>query len=288
MMRASVTKKDLILPKRDKESYKGQNGRLLVIGGSVMYAGAPLLCAQAALRSGCDYVTVVTVERVGWSINAQDPNIVVRMVKGNYITLFSYSKIRPAIDDHDVVLIGNGMTKRSLAVIQKIISYCVKEKKKVVIDADAIGCLSLNKLVGCLLTPHAGEFELISNEVCTGAMNSNVVIKKGPIDSIYHDKGIVHNTTGDAGMTVAGSGDALAGFCAGLMAQGLTLFDAAKTGCYLFGKAGERLYKERWYGYIATDLIDTIPVIIKEYANSKSGTNDYDNKHNNKTKRKAR
>ena len=78
-----ISKKYIKLPKRRKDSKKGDNGRVLIIGGSKDYIGAVALAGLAALRSGVDWVTIAAPEKVGWAINALSPDLVVKKYKGD-------------------------------------------------------------------------------------------------------------------------------------------------------------------------------------------------------------
>jgi len=78
-----ISKKNIILPTRKKQSHKGQNGKVLVIGGSRDYVGAVALAGLAALRSGADWVTIAAPEKVGYAINAISPDLVVKKYKGD-------------------------------------------------------------------------------------------------------------------------------------------------------------------------------------------------------------
>ena len=83
-----ISKKDIVFPKRKSSSHKGDNGKVLVIGGSYDYVGAPVLAGLAALRSGCDWVTLALPEKVGWAAHCLTKDLVVKKFKGNNFSLF--------------------------------------------------------------------------------------------------------------------------------------------------------------------------------------------------------
>ena len=90
-----------------------------------------------------------------------------------------------------------------------------------------------------------------------------VVLLKGKEDMITDGIRIRYNRTGCAAMTVGGTGDALAGSVAGLMSKGMDAFDAACLAAYICGLAGERAFKKLSYGMTATDMVESIPRILK-------------------------
>ena len=155
-----ISKKYIKLPKRKKDSKKGDNGRVLVIGGSKDYIGAVALAGLAALRSGCDWVTIAAPEKVAWAINAISPDLVTIKLKGDYFSLKHYSEIAKLAKKHDIVLLGNGLglRKETKSFVKKIIKKINNPK---VIDADGIKSLSLGDLENSIITPHIKELEIL-------------------------------------------------------------------------------------------------------------------------------
>jgi len=297
-----ISKKNINLPKRDKSSKKGGNGRVLAIGGSQEYAGAVALAGLAAMRSGCDWVTVAAPEKVGWAINALTPDLVVKKLKGDYFSSNHVDEVSNLSKRHDVALIGNGIglkeeTKKFVkAVIKKI-------KSKLVIDADGIKILSSADLEDSIITPHIKELEIfmnnskISKKVITSIVaekdierkalmikkaisllglrksnNSNktffeyhnIVLLKGRIDAIITKDKIYYNQTGNAGMTKAGTGDVLAGLAAGFLAQSKDLQQSAINAAYYNGLIGDILLKKKkGFTYLASDMVDEIKRVLK-------------------------
>ena len=98
-----ISKKDIKLPKRKKSSKKGDNGRVLVIGGSKEYVGAVALAGLAALRSGADWVTVVAPEKVAWAVNCLSADLVAVKLKGEYFSLKHVNDVVRLAKKHDVV-----------------------------------------------------------------------------------------------------------------------------------------------------------------------------------------
>ncbi|EKD48174.1 MAG: carbohydrate kinase, yjef related protein, partial [uncultured bacterium] len=114
-----------------------------------------------------------------------------------------------------------------------------------------------------VITPHKGEFERFfhAEDVAKIAKKYSInILLKGLTDTIASSNGEISlNKTGNAGMTVGGSGDVLAGVCGGLMAQGLSPFSAAQSGAFLLGKAGDNLKMRKDFCYTAKDLAEEIP-----------------------------
>src|SRR3989338_870884 len=104
-----ISKREIILPKRSPKSHKGDNGKVLIIGGSKDYVGAVALAGLAALRSGVDWVTIASPEKVGYAINALSPDLVVKKYKGDDFCASRAKDILKFEKEFDAVLIGNGI-----------------------------------------------------------------------------------------------------------------------------------------------------------------------------------
>ncbi len=263
-----ISKKDLKLPKRDPSSRKGDNGKVLIIGGSKEYVGAIALAGLAALRSGVDWVTVIAPEKVGWAINTLSPDLVVQKYKGEFFSEKHVDYFLEMESKYDVVLIGNGIGRESDKFIR---SYIKKSERALVIDADAIKAISLDDIDYAIITPHKKEFALLlknssisSGESLQKSLKNNVIILKGEIDEIMNKDKIFYNKTGNAGMTKAGTGDVLAGLATGFYAQTKDALKAAKMAAYYNGLIGDILLKKhKGYTYLASDMVEEIERIIK-------------------------
>lgn len=153
-----------MLPRRDADSRKGENGRVLVIGGSLDYSGAPVLSALAALSSGADLVHILVPECNFEVSRSFYPDFIVHKYGGNYLNLRVHDIAAPLLEKVDSVLIGPGLSRHPdvLANVEKLLKHI---RIPIVLDADALPAIhsiapSPHPLV---LTPHQGEFaELIS------------------------------------------------------------------------------------------------------------------------------
>jgi len=168
-----LTKQDTVIPKRKSSSHKGDNGKVLVIGGSREYVGAVALAGLAAMRSGVDWVTVAAPEKVGWAINALTPDLVVKKYKGDDFCASHAEDILKLEKGFDAVLIGNGIGMHAKSFVKK---YVCESNKKLVIDADALKHISLDMVKEGILTPHSGELKaLLENSVKSLSINKKII-----------------------------------------------------------------------------------------------------------------
>jgi NAD(P)H-hydrate epimerase len=267
----------LALKPRRRTSHKGQNGKVIVIGGSVDYVGAPAfvgMAAMAVIRSGADLVTVAAPEKVAWAINCISPDLMTLKLPGDWLKPAHLKTALALAKTADVVVIGNGIGLRPET--QSFVKQFLKKScVPVVIDADALKIVRLQDCCNAVLTPHGGEFgALLRNSKLKNAtlkriqavLEENVLVLKGhPKTTIAGGKQVAYNVTGHAGMTHGGVGDVLAGIIAGLMAQGNDAFASAKTAAFINGKIGEKLGKTMGFGYLASDMVKEIPAVLKQF-----------------------
>ena len=263
-------------PKPQLKSHKGQNGRLLVIGGGP-YTGAPALNALAALRSGVDLVHIAAPKNAYPIIASFSPNFIVQPLSSSYLVKNDVKIITKMFSMVDAVLIGSGLgsSEETKSAVLSIVKKC---KKPIVIDADAIDAvkdLTFNN--NCILTPHLGEFQKLGGKTSGSPdeLANNVkkiakklkakVLLKSKIDIISDGKSIKLNRTGNPGMSVGGTGDVLAGIVGGILAKGVDPFNAVRMGAFMCGYAGDLAFKEKSYSLLATDIIEKIPCVFKEF-----------------------
>jgi len=267
-----LTPKDIKLKKRKKTAHKGQAGKVLIIGGSIDYVGAVALAGLAALRSGVDWVTIAAPEKVAWAVNTLTPDLITKKLKGTHISEKNLHELLTLSKHFDAILIGNGMGTKS-GTKSFIKSFIKKCEKPIVIDADAIRAITLKEIHNTILTPHHAELKhLLDKSKYKGKhtaksmqkiVGSNVILWKGPIDHIISEKYIMYNKTGNEGMTVAGTGDVLAGLTVGFVAQGVSSFQAACNAAFIAGSVGDLILKKKgYYSFIASDLLDDIEKVL--------------------------
>jgi len=288
-------------PKPKLESHKGENGVVLVIGGGP-YIGAPAMSGLSALRTGSDLAIITTPKRAARAITSfspqfikplklakktstLSPNLIVKELNKEDILVYEDIKIiSKFISKADSVVIGPGLGKdnETKNAIEKVIQKCVKLKKSMVIDADAIQFVGkkpdIIKGSFTVITPHAGEFkELTGEKINSSLENRKKIVKKwakklqltillkGPTDIISNGEGFKLNDIHNQAMTVGGSGDVLAGIIGSLLSKKVEPYNAARIGAFINGTAGNFAFKKRSYGLIATDIIEEIPNVLKKY-----------------------
>ncbi|QKQ98646.1 NAD(P)H-hydrate dehydratase [Candidatus Nanohaloarchaea archaeon] len=246
---------------RDSGSHKGQNGKVLVIGGSEKYTGAPALAAQAALRSGADLVKVLTSEDAKPVVQGFSENLIVE----SYGETFDEGSLRKAWELEewaDTTVVGAGLVDFDPVTLKEF----AEEAGRLVVDAAAIE--PLLEFTDNIFTPHSGEAEAIRQEYGSekdfAAETGSTVLLKGEVDKVFSEETVFENDTGCAGMTVGGTGDVLAGLVAGFRSQDLADVEASRLAAYVNGRAGEKVFEEHGNGLVATDLLDFIPAVLKE------------------------
>jgi ADP-dependent NAD(P)H-hydrate dehydratase / NAD(P)H-hydrate epimerase len=266
-----------LIKKRDKFSHKGTHGHALLVVGSFGIAGAAVLAARACMRSGVGLLTVHTPQCNRLILQTTIPEAMVRTDADE----FAISQNNDSII-YEAIGIGSGIGKAGrTASALKI--YLSKTTLPMVIDADALNLIADNPEMLSLipkhsiLTPHPKEFErlfgktkddferleLMRNRAKTLKIN---ILLKGAHTIVANTEGVCHfNSTGNAGMATAGSGDVLTGIITGLLAQGYEPSEAAILGVYLHGLAGdlaaEKLGQE---ALIASDIIENLGLAFKK------------------------
>ena len=280
------------LLRKEPDAHKGDFGHIFIVGGSLRYSGAALLCAEAAMRSGAGMVTLGIPKAIALAFIKHKPEEIMLLplpeTKEGSLGPAGFKKLKDFAERVDVAAIGPGIgqEKAAQALSRKLISTV---NKPMVIDADGlnalVGCLNILTAKRCrlhtttILTPHPGEMARLLG-VSVNRVQSNrkdiarkfaqdykvTLVLKGHNTVVADDKGNLYvNRTGNPGMATAGSGDVLSGIIAAFLGQGLGAFDAAKYGAYLHGLAGDLAAKEKTQiSLIASDIIEKIPDAIKK------------------------
>ncbi len=260
------------------DSHKGMNGRVLIVGGGP-YTGAPALAGLGAYRIKVDLVRIATPARSYLPIAGYSPNFIVHELSGDVLTDEDVPQVMELIKSVEAVLIGPGLgsSEGTLQAIRAVVKGC---DKPLVIDADAITAVSKDRSVlegkKGVITPHAGEFTTLSGGALPAEYEKRrkpamelakaigfTILLKGRIDVIADGQRCKLNRTGNAGMSVGGTGDVLAGQVAGLLSRGVAPFDAARIAAYVNGAAGDLAYETLGFSLLATDVIDRIPLVLK-------------------------
>ncbi len=261
---------DLLLHRR-AESHKGENGRVLIIGGGPC-SGAPTFAAMAAMRSGVDIVTVASPNAE--IIAGFSPNLIVRKVGIDRFTTRDVESLIELIAKHDSVVLGPGLGTDAETI--RAASALITASNNLTLDADALQGLARSEYESgrIAVTPHLGEFAALTGAVVPSTLQERIeVVKafsrdwgvvtllKGRIDIISDGTKHRLNKTGNAAMTVGGTGDALAGLV-GALSTRLDKMQAASAAAYLNGRAGDSAYSRFGYSLLATDVIDCIADVL--------------------------
>ena len=257
--------KDLYRP--EKDSHKGQNGKLLVIGGSDLFHAASLWALETASR---------IVDMVFYASTPVNQEIVTKQKqKFQDGIVVPEGELDEYIKEADCVLIGPGMT-RGKETEKKVNSLLKKYPiKKWVVDGGAVQMMDKKLLTKTMIiTPHIKEFKRLFSRYAKASRDKGVaqqmakeygctIVLKGKEDIVCDDQECLVNQTGNEGMTKGGTGDVLAGLIAALYCKNKAIV-AASAGIYINGLAGDRLYGMVGPYFNATELMLEIPKVMGE------------------------
>lgn len=262
------TLKNIFIPKQD--SHKGENGKLMVIGGSVLFHAASLWSLKIASR---------IVDMVFYS-SVDSNNIIVQKEKHEFRDgiIVPRNKIEHYITEADCVLIGLGLPREdgiengdddTKIITESLIKNY--SKKKWVIDGGSLQVINPDLLPqNAVITPHKKEFEVLfgleptfKNALEMAKKYGITILLKGKEDLVANGSENVIIKGGNQGMTKGGTGDVLAGLTAAFYCKN-GAFLSASSAAYINKKAGESLYKTMGLYYNASDLVNEIPKVMKE------------------------
>lgn len=277
------------LPARPASANKGTFGRVLVAAGSKNYAGAARLASLAALRSGAGLVTLAcpaSVEPLVAS-NASEVTYLPLPEHNGVVAPEAAIDVASAVGGYDALLLGPGLGQGAAqeSFVRQLLCSLDEDAPFVLIDADGLN--NLAKLprwwervrASCVLTPHAGEFSRLTRRAIADIQSDRLksardaaqewrqtVVLKGAHTVIAAAEGIATvNPYANPALASAGTGDVLSGVIAGLLAQGLSPFDAASCGAYVHAAAAEGLRAETGdAGLLAGDLLPELPRTVLE------------------------
>lgn len=260
-----------LLKKRTKFSHKGTFGHALIVSGSKGMAGASVLSSKAALRSGAGLVTVHGPACNRIIVQTANPEVI-------FNSDHSESTIShiESIESYNAMAIGPGIGT-GIETAEMLRDFLIRVDSPCVLDADALNLISFQKDLlqhipeNSIITPHPKEFERLFGE-CNSSYErilkaqqaskvyGIIIILKGAHTLISLPSGNLYfNSAGNSGMATAGSGDVLTGILVSLLAQGYFPEDAALTGVFLHGRAGDlALVHETKESLIAGDIISRL------------------------------
>ena len=269
-------------PKRERDAHKGCFGNVLVIAGSSSMRGAAAFSALGALRSGAGLVRLASVEKCIDTVSVLAPEATfIELESDDYgFMLYDSSKevIAEAMKKADAVVIGCGIGV-TLDTIELTKFVAQTAECPVIIDADGINCIAkdinilMKKQTDIIITPHMGEMARLLN--CSTEMIAEnrliaaekyaeqfgiTVVLKGAGTVVADSHSTAANHTGNAGMSVGGSGDVLAGMIGAAIAQGCGIFDGTCAGVYMHGLAGDAAAQKLGMdAMLPRDIIENLP-----------------------------
>ena len=273
--------KDL-LPPRPDDMHKGHRGRLLIVGGSERYPGAPALSALGALRSGAGVVTLLSLEKVCAACAARLPEVVYCYEDDK----FRWKELAMSQKKIDAVVIGPGLD-RSVAT-ELVTSRMWREwKGKILVDGDGINALAavqndLSARNDAVITPHEGEAARLLNTtpddiradrfyaVSELSAKWGCAVLKGHNTLVASGEKFLEIKHGGPALSVPGSGDVLSGCIGAFLAMGLEPFDAAILGTTIHGMAGDYLAREGIDGVLASEIANALRKVIHALRNPKN------------------
>lgn len=299
-----MSPKDARLPVRRPDGNKGTFGKVLVIAGSSMICGAAVMAARSVFRTGAGMVRIVSAWQNRETLQQAVPEAMLTLYdtelwSENGPDETFRTAFRGVLEWADCILIGPGIGTEEAA--EWLLEQCLNESSlPLVIDADGLNLLAEKKNDSdtgeqfmrefarqkelqserkIILTPHLGEFSRLLGCRITDASRNLTVWPKELAERLHcivvckdartvtacpEKEQIYLNTSGNAGMATAGSGDVLAGMITGLLAQGMEAEEAAVCGVFLHGMAGDmaaRIHGER--SMTATDIIEQFPRVFQ-------------------------
>lgn len=267
------------MPPRSFSSRKGDNGTILVAGGSRFYHGAPVLATMSALRSGADLVYTAVPRSIITAVRSFSPAIIALPLPDDKLTKGSTNRLIAMLPKNaDSACLGMGMSLDPEALANLVIKL-KQAGTKILLDASALIPQILKEISdsGIIVTPHIGEYkrlfgrepgstkeEMISNVHNLAKEHGITIILKGSINIISDGEQIAVIKRSTPAMTVGGTGDVLSGLAAGLLAK-MKPFEAAIVAIYINGIAGAIAFQRTGLHMIATDLIDNLPMAMKQF-----------------------
>ena len=281
-----IEKARILMPKRVQNSNKATFGKVLNIAGSKYYQGAAYLSSISAMLIGAGYSTLACPDCIINNIASLSPNLTffpLRSFNGESIAADNAKLILEKTEEYDVISLGCGISTTS-STLEFVGTFLEKYKgeKPLVIDADGLNSivvLEIKKLPqNTLITPHPKELaRLLGDENVD--INSDrefyakeavkkfgvTVLLKGQNTVITDGNELYINKTGNSALAKAGTGDVLTGIISGLIAQKLSIIEAATLGAFIHGITGELASKKLTeYSTLASDLLEFIPEAIKK------------------------
>jgi ADP-dependent NAD(P)H-hydrate dehydratase len=266
---------------RNLYSRKGDNGIVLIVGGSTLYHGAPLLASLAALRCGADLVYTGIPKSITRAIRSYSPNIIALPMPDDSLTVGSANRLLGLLPKvPHTAAIGMGLTVAKREALTLLIKKLLDKGTKLILDASALIPDILEPITGsnAIITPHAGEYkrvfgespgqneeDIISNVASMAKKYRITIILKGWVNIVANSESEVASVKrATPAMTVGGTGDVLDGIVSTLLVK-MNSFDASVLAVYFNGIAANLAVEQYGLHLMATDLIDFLPKAMKEF-----------------------
>jgi ADP-dependent NAD(P)H-hydrate dehydratase len=278
-LQSALVKK--FIPERKTSSRKGENGIVLIVGGSYIYHGAPILSSLAALRAGSDLVYTSVPKINAQSTRSISPNLIVLPLVDSKLTRGAANKLLGQIPHGlNSATIGMGLAIKDIESLETLLKPLLNRDVRLSLDASALvsGILPLISNKNVVVTPHAGEFKRLFGEVPSNLIKDRIslvekhakkyqitILLKGPTDIISNGIKTFLNPKRTPAMTVGGTGDVLSGITAAFLARNKNPLESASAAAYVNGLAGKLVQRKLGLHMVASDLIDVLPSVLKPY-----------------------
>ena len=276
---ASLVKK--FIPSRKAKSRKGDNGTVLVVGGSYIYHGAPILSSIAALRCGTDLVYTCVPKVNVSATRSVSPNLIVIPLVDQKLTRGAVNKLLGALPHNlDSATIGMGLAIQEKNALLHLVKSLLSQDVRLSLDASALipEVLPLLANKNVVVTPHAGEFKRLFGESPSSSKKERIkivekyakkhgvtVLLKGPTDVISNGTTTFLYEKKTPGMTVGGTGDVLSGLVAGLLSKNRNTVESAAAATFINGLAGMATQKKLGLHMTSMDLLEQLPSVMKPF-----------------------
>ena len=275
----SIIKK--FIPPRKSKSRKGDNGVVLVVGGSYIYHGAPILSSIAALRCGTDLV-YTSVPKINVSpTRSVSPNLIVIPLVDQKLTRGAVNKLLGALPRNlDSATIGMGLAVQEKNALLHLVKSLLDRDVRLSLDASALipEVLPILANKNVVVTPHAGEFKRLFGQAPSDSKNERIklveknakeygitVLLKGSTDIISDGSTTFLYKKRIPAMTVGGTGDVLSGLVAGLLSKNRNTLESAAAATFINGLAGKAVQKKLGLHMTSMDLLDEISSVMKPF-----------------------
>ena len=269
------------IPARKSASRKGDNGIVLVIGGSYIYHGAPILSSLAALRCGTDLVYTSVPKINVTPTRAISPNLIVIPLVDQKLTLGAVKKLVGALPRNlHSATIGMGLAIQEKNSLLHLVESLLNRDVRLSLDASALipEVLPLLANKNVVVTPHAGEFKRLFGDAPSDSKNERIqlvekhaldngvtILLKGSTDIISNGNITYLCQKNTPAMTVGGTGDVLSGLVAGLLSNNRNSLESAAAAAFICGLTGKQVQEKLGLHMTSMDLIDAIPSIMKPF-----------------------